>query len=338
MIKINTKTAPELLKKTLMAGLCPMLVGSPGIAKSSIIKEIANDFNLKVIDLRLSQCDPADLLGFPTIKGDKAGYVPMNTFPIEGDPIPEGYEGWLILLDEFNSAPLSVQAAAYKLVLDKQVGEYNLHKNVAIIAAGNLQSDKAITNRISTAMQSRMIHFELEINFKHWIDWGSTNGIDYRILAYINFKPDALFMFDPNHQDCTFPCPRTWEFTSKIIKQEPEIVVDLLPILAGCVGEATAREFYAFTSVFSELPTIQDIITNPFSLTVPDEPSTLYAISSLIGHHLSKDNITSIIEYVLRMPIEFQTITLRGAIRKEVSLINTPAVVKWGSANSELLV
>lgn len=338
MIKINTKIAPDLLKKTLMAGLCPMLVGSPGIAKSSIIKDIANDFNLKVIDLRLSQCDPTDLLGFPTIKDSKAGYIPMDTFPIEGDPIPKGYGGWLILLDEFNSAPISVQAAAYKLILDREVGQYKLHKYVAIVAAGNLASDKAITNRISTAMQSRMVHFELEINFEHWIDWGNTNGIDYRILAYINFKPDALFMFDPNHQDCTFPCPRTWEFISKIIKKEPEIVIDLLPILAGCIGEATAREFFAFTSVFTDLPTIQDIITKPTILAVPTEPATLYAISSLISHHLSKDNIHAIIEYVLRMPIEFQTITLRGAIRREVSLINTPAVVKWGSTNSELLV
>lgn len=62
--------------------------------------------------MRLAQCDPTDLLGFPTIVHDRAGYRPMETFPIEGDEVPAGYAGWLLFLDEFNSAPIAVQAAA----------------------------------------------------------------------------------------------------------------------------------------------------------------------------------------------------------------------------------
>jgi len=60
-MQISTVDAPEHLLDILKVGLVPMLVSSPGVGKSTIIKELAKKNNLKVIDLRLSQCDPTDL-------------------------------------------------------------------------------------------------------------------------------------------------------------------------------------------------------------------------------------------------------------------------------------
>lgn len=111
-LTITMATAKELVMDVLKARLVPFLQSSPGIGKSALAKEIAEDNNLKMIDIRLSQMDPSDLQGFPMKIEDKAGYLPMNTFPIEGDPLPEGKDGWILLLDEMNSAPMSVQAAA----------------------------------------------------------------------------------------------------------------------------------------------------------------------------------------------------------------------------------
>lgn len=118
MIQVKISQAVSMLTKFIRAGLVPMLRGSPGMGKSSIVHQIAKEYNLKVIDLRLSQCDPTDLMGMPSIKDGKAKYVPMDTFPIEGDAIPlnketgQPYSGWLLFLDEFNGASISVQAAA----------------------------------------------------------------------------------------------------------------------------------------------------------------------------------------------------------------------------------
>ena len=149
-MQVRISQATSMLTKYLQAKLVPMLTGSPGIGKSQIIHKIAEDFNLKVIDLRLSQCDLTDLLGFPQITGSKAGYVPMDTFPIQGDKVPDGYSGWMLFLDEMNGAVPAVQAAAYKLILDRMVGSYHLHKNVAIVCAGNLETDNGIVNPMPT--------------------------------------------------------------------------------------------------------------------------------------------------------------------------------------------
>ena len=186
-MEVSTKELPEAITDILYAGLTPYVTGSPGIAKSAIISQVADSLNLKLIDVRLAQMDSSDLLGFPTIINGKTSFVPPDVFPIDTDPLPEGKEGYLLFLDELSSAPISVQAACYKLILDRKVGQYPLHKNVAIVAAGNKATDKAIVNRISTAMQSRLIHLNLEVNPKDWINWANENQIDHRIVSFIQF-------------------------------------------------------------------------------------------------------------------------------------------------------
>jgi len=114
MIEVNTKEAKELIIDCIKSNLVCMLTGSPGVGKSALIHGIADEHNLQVIDVRLGQCDPSDLLGFPMVdkESGKADYMPMSTFPLESDPLPAGKAGWLLFLDEMNSAPMAVQAAS----------------------------------------------------------------------------------------------------------------------------------------------------------------------------------------------------------------------------------
>lgn len=70
-ITINIKQARDAIIRIMKAKLTPMLSGSPGLGKSMLIHSIAEEFNLKVIDVRLAQCDPTDLSGFPHIDGKR---------------------------------------------------------------------------------------------------------------------------------------------------------------------------------------------------------------------------------------------------------------------------
>ena len=329
-MEVKASQAISLITKAIMARLVPMIKGSPGIGKSTIVKTIAKEHGLKVIDMRLAQCDPTDLLGFPTITGDRAGYRPMETFPIEGDPIPEGFTGWLLFLDEFNSAPMGVQAAAYKLVLDRMVGNFNLHKNVAIVCAGNLETDGAIVQTMSTALQSRLVHLQLANDVNEWLDWAYGAGIDHRITSYIKFKPGNLNSFSPDHTDDTYACNRTWEFADRLLKvcggpNDP----DLLPLLAGSISEGVAREFVGFCKIDQDLPKLQQILDNPTGTKVPEEPSILYAITGSLAHNITADNSEQLLKYISRLPKEFQAVTLKESVRRNKELLSNPSVRTW---------
>lgn len=328
---VTLRQAEELIIDIIKAKKVAMLHGSPGVGKSDLLHKIAEQFNLKVIDVRLSQCDPSDLMGFPKLDGNKAGYVPMDFFPIAGDPLPEGYDGWLVLLDEFPSAPLAVQAAAYKILLDRMVGMNKLHKNVVPVAAGNLATDNAIVNKLGTAAQSRLIHLVIKPSPKEFVEWGDMTGkVDHRVLSFLRFKPELTHKFDPNHSDLTFPCPRTWHFLSDIIKNyEDAIPRSKLPILAGTVGQGCGREFLEYTHVYNSIPTIDAILRDPENIAISDEPSRNHAVAGMVSSNLTAQNGDQLMKYIKRLGLEFQYICLSNAVKKNAALLQVPSINEW---------
>jgi hypothetical protein len=286
------------------------------MGKSAIHAKIAKDFNLKLIDVRLSQAMPEDLNGFPMREGNKATFKPFDIFPIEGDEVPEGYDGWLLFLDEITSATKPVQAAAYKVVFDKMVGSHKLHPKVAIACAGNKMSDKAVVNQMSTALQSRLIHLELEASPQEWQEYAIAKRLDHRVTSFISYMPSKLMDFRPDHHDKTFPCPRTWEFVSKLIKGH-DINEEDGALLAGAIGEGVAVEFITFAKEFDRLPKIADIIADPENTPIPHELSTKYATVSTLIEHFNDKNLDQILTYVNRFDIELQIIFCRGAVTRD---------------------
>jgi len=334
------RTMAEILKPTMFfpevksssircikAGLVGFIKGSPGLGKSAIAREIAAEGHLELIDMRLSQCTPEDLSGLPMRMGDKAVFTPFDMFPLINTPIPNGKRGWLLFLDEFNSGAKSVQAAAYKLVLDKMVGNHKLHPQVAMLAAGNLETDNAIVNRLSTAMQSRLIHMTLEPSMKHWMSFANTHNIDYRILAFLEFRPSKFYDFKPDHQDSTFACPRTWEFLSLLIQGESNLD-GLLALLAGTVGAGVAMEFVTFCREFGKLPTLSEILADPINCRIPNEISTLWACIMFLVENTNLKNVKDLIQYVGRFSPEHRVIYFRSITQRFTELRDEPAVSK----------
>lgn len=336
-MQVKISQASTMLASYIRAKLVPMLVGSPGCGKSQIIYKIAEDYNLKVIDLRLSQCDPTDLAGFPTIQGNRADYVPMQHFPIEGDRLPEGYSGWLLFLDEATSAPPAIQAAAYKLILDRMVGSHHLHKKVAIVCAGNLETDNAIVQPMSTALQSRLVHLELVVDAQEWTNWAAENGIDHRISDYIKFKPGQLFTFSPDHTDKTYACPRTWEFANRVLQVTEDGDAQRLPMLAGTLSEGVAREFITYMKIYNDLPKLEQIVASPASVAVPSEPSILFALTGSLAHNATQDNFSQLMKFIQRLPVEFQVVTMRETVRRNKALLSHLAIQKWVSDSAASL-
>ncbi len=317
------------------AGLVPFVQGSPGVGKSAIMAAVCRHFGLKMIDHRLSTSAPEDLSGLPRF--DEQGFAHFapfaDLFPVEGTPVPEGYNGWMIFLDEMNSAAKSVQAAAYKLVLDKMVGQRKLHSHTILGAAGNQASDRAIVNALSTAMQSRMVHFRLKVSHREWMeDVALKEGYDDRIVAYLSFKKEALLDFRPDHDDKTFCCPRTWEFMNRLVKGR-EVTDEQAPLYAGTITSGAAVDFIQFTKVFADLPAFTDIVAAPTGIQVPDKAATRWALVTHILGEVSDQTFGPVAEYMSRFPIDFQVLFLRSLLIRKPEFKRLPA---FGPMNRKL--
>lgn len=325
------RQAKRFIIEILEAGLVPNLQSSPGMGKSSIFKSVSDHFNLWMIDNRVSTATPEDAAGLPKFTND--GFASMRPFvelfPIECIPIPAGKDGWLLFLDEFNHGSKTIQAAFYKIVLDKMVGQYKLHPNVAIAMAGNLSTDRAFTNPLSTAMQSRVIHLEMELNFDEWLfDVAIPQNYDSRIVAYLNQYPSKLMDFRPDHAEKTFACPRTWEFMNKLITGK-EVTEDRVAMYAGTITSGVAVDFIQFTKVFHNMVSIKDILANPKTCHVPHDNSTRWAVITHMMEKLTADNFGDLITYSSRFSADHRILFFRASLNRMPALRQHPAFAQY---------
>jgi hypothetical protein len=347
---VNLYEAEEIVWENMQIGWTSNVISSPGLGKSAMIYQIAEREELLVIDLRLSSMVPEDANGLPNFfeKDGKmrAQYVPMDFWPLEGDTMPENpktgrpYKGFLVFLDEYNSGSLALQAASYKIILDKMIGQYKLHADAYVVAAGNLMSDRAITNQLGTATQSRLWHVPVRVCNETWHFWADANNVDQRVKAFLKFKPELLHSFDPNHDDLTFPCPRTWDGVSKrcLLWGGDALEPERKRSIAGVIGVGAAKEFVNFTNVYRSLLTIPQIIQNPTGVAVPNEPSVQHALTSMVGHALNGTNSAPLLDFLTRLPIDFQVVALRQAIGRDRTLMKDQHVSTWLKYNRDEVV
>ncbi|WAK44982.1 hypothetical protein Fifi067_00062 [Erwinia phage Fifi067] len=329
MYRVTPRKAVSLIEEILAAGLVPFMQGSPGIGKSAIGNGLSKSFNLATVDHRLSTSPPEDMNGLPYFEerpyGKVACFAPFaDLFPIEGMPLPEGKDGWLVFLDEYNSAKKDTQAASYKLLLDRMTGQKKLHERVAIVLAGNLSTDRAIVNNLSTAAQSRLIHLELEVSYHDWLrDVAIAQDYDPRIIGYFSQFEEDLMSFDPKHTDKTFCCPRTVEFLNRMIIGK-DVTEDRLPMYAGTVGEDIATKFYQFCNVYKDLIKYEEIMKDPLNCRLPTSLDLAWATVSGLVSKMTIKNFPTMAAYAGRLGLDMRILFFRFAMAKYPELRRDP--------------
>jgi len=322
-----TATLIKLVEKKVAV----FLWGAPGIGKSSIVKQIAEQKNIGFIDLRLALMDPTDLKGIPFYDKDahQALWAPPAFLPRDGEGI--------LFLDELNSAPPSVQASAYQLILDRRVGEYELPDGWAIIAAGNREGDKGVTYKMASPLANRFVHFEMDISVEDWCDWAYKNQIDESIIGYISYKNEHLFTFDPKNMQKAFATPRSWEYVDQILKSEVDDNL-LLESLSGAVSKEVAIGYLSFKKVQSRLPNIDQIIESG-SGEYSDEVDVLHALSvGLVSAVLKdQDKLDNVLKYSLDLKGEFSVKIVQDLQRNSVMMEHSSVFKEWVEKFSYLL-
>ena len=346
------------------------LSGPPGIGKSDGIKALARRVSemthkpVYVHDVRLLNMNPVDLRGIPSKAQidwkHQVDTANPKTNELESQIIVDKVDvaRWLrpeifqmedtndcinfLFLDEITAAPQSVQAAAYQLVLDRKVGEHKLPNNCYVFCAGNRVTDKSVAYKMPKALANRMCHLEIYADIDDWKKWAFNAGIDSRIIGFLNFKNEALFMFDPAKDDLAYPTPRTWAMVDNFLKKIPNIEA-CLPLISGAVGVGVATEFFGYAKVYSSLPDIDGIFAGK-NVPYPSKMDVNYALSSSLVTKALKANkkqVNNMITWLNDWEPDYAVLTIMDCVKTtklKQMIIDLPAWITWYKNHRELVV
>lgn len=371
--QVQQKLAPSelalALKTCFKAGRAPMVHGDPGIGKSQVSQQVADElfaekYGYKIGDdgTVLMQSGPGNL----SKKTSSAMWVPvphdfqrpwfrdiraalLDAVDIRGLPkvengkaswavpefLPTDERGGVLFLDEINRGTEMVSNALFSLVTDGRVGEYVMPKTWITASAVNDQDVGA--RRMSSALSARFIHFDVGGNSSKWLDDVCKIAVarDWHlmVIAFLRSFPHLLHKYEPKAR--VSPNPRAWEFVSQICHQDPTANL-LFSLVSGTIGEGAAREFCAFVLLYKQLPNIDAIFLTPETTQLPSSPSGMYAVSAALARRMTETNIGQAIKYLDRMPVEYNVACIVDAVRRNKSLQTTGAFTKWAVKHSDV--
>lgn len=342
VVKLSPSEVYEFITRALAVRQVPYVAGPPAIGKSQVVHQVADDANALMIDMRLSQKLSEDLTGLPErdTKRGKAIYLPFDDIPLEGDPIPDGYSGWLLFLDELSSASEEVLAAAYSLILDRMVGGKKLHDKCLVVAAGNRASDSAIARELPDTLITRMLPCEMTVNTKDWLMWaGGHSKANEAVVDFINKNPNKLYAHveQKSREELeTYPTPRGWEKVFAHVNQHEKLCkknyvppVDssgipiqsdpndkhMMPLdeitfhlISAAVGPLAAQAFREEYNEAIQLPYPWEVAQSPNSCRIPSSGVGKAKLTTeLSKYFVESDNQSrdSVLSYINRMGGEY---------------------------------
>lgn len=260
---------PEITPKELKDLLCLlekmdnppalMVYGPPGVGKTSIIKEFAEDpsrdYELRV--KHLSRMDPADLSGLPKVSKDNiyAEFMPISLFK------PTQKKRLVIFFDELNTAMPQVLNAALDIILEKKADSETFSKaadlgeKTIILAAGNLgpEEDGTQTEELSMAVKTRMVQVRLKTDIGQWRKWAEEKKLHPSVIGYLDSEEKLIDYKALKNMEKQAPTPRGWEKLSQMIeiiesmdlsKEEKNRMAEIISL--GAVGAKRGGEFFRY--------------------------------------------------------------------------------------------
>jgi hypothetical protein len=318
-----------------------MLWGPPGVGKSQIVVQVAVRHCVRLVDIRLAQMEPTDLRGIPFRDGRNVVWSVPALLP---DAQRHGAAG-ILFLDEITSAVPTVTAAAYQLILDRRLGEYEVPPGWAILAAGNRQGDRGVTFQMPAPLANRFAHYELEPDLDDWVAWAHRTGIDARLIAFLRFRPDLLFDFDPARHAAAFPSPRSWGFASRAVAKFADRPDLLREGLKSCVGAAAGLAAAAYIEHLGALPDPAEVAAGRVT-AVPHGVELQYALAAAVVRHVARLGgaeqmraASGVLGYARRFPQRELGVMLVTDLQRVVGrpLYDVPAFAEWAESVSDLL-
>ena len=325
-------TCAAMLRRS--ASVVSMLHGAPGMGKSDACLQIADDLGIprdRVLVVHINNHDVVDFTGVPSVTDGMTIFNPTKMFY----DFREGTGAGMIVLEELAQSAQQLQTWAAGFVLERQTPMFKLDPDVCIIATGNRAEDRAGAKPLLGHLNDRMYHFDVETSLDDWCEWAMPHGVDPLGIAFLRLRPALLNDYDPSRR--SNPTQRSW---TKLFTEVPtDLPTDMY--LSACeskVGEGAAAEWVAARDMMTKMPSIDGIRLHPDNAEIPEEPAVRFAVATALSMSATVDSFPRDMQYVSRMPKEFQMVYVTDVLRLNPELQQTTDFINWAVANKDIFM
>lgn len=334
---MNYKTLTFLQKIIKVNQKVCFLAGKPGIGKSSIIKKVAKNLGLKLIDIRLSMVDESEIIGIPSISSDGKSFTYAKPeWVVEAQKQPS-----LIFFDELNRAKPEVIDACLQILLDKKIGMTTFNQDVYFASAGNLgEADGTNVQEIENAALDRLAVIKYDLSLNQWIDQFAEENVLPTIVDFLKNHPSEFYKLpDEDSSMENYPTPRSWTQLSDTIKDFSieEQIEFCKEVGTGYVGKSIIQ-FISYLESKNQIK-IDDILKadtnaelNEIKKIVVEDKDIQIELSNEYDKvdidNLTKKQVKNLSE-LLNCFYDDLKITILRNITDKVLLINDPKESNW---------
>lgn len=307
--------------------------GKPGVGKSQSIQALAQNLehetgkHVVVTDIRLLLFNPVDLRGLPTINETKTAAIWLKPYIFDLKDAADTVN--ILFLDELTAAPVSVQAAAYQIVLDRRLGEHHLPDNTFVIAAGNGPKDAAISQAMPSALKNRFIHYKIEEDYETWLEWAAER-IHPMILDFLSLYPHEFTSSSMHTQSNIVITPRSWEILSSLLSRIPESNPHYEILIASVVGERIAHK------MLHEDTSLASAIIEGKDYEIPSDIYSIHQVTEQLSlrideYMMSDDKAARVFQFLSEIPMDYAIDVFKTIMKYDVVSIDLDALEPYQS-------
>jgi energy-coupling factor transporter ATP-binding protein EcfA2 len=328
-----------------------MLVGEPGIGKSSIMKALSAA--LPTHEVSYIDCASLDLgdIAMPWVckETGTTRYAPNARFKLHlGKPV-------VLMYDEFPKGMPPVQNMLHPTLEphNPRLGDIPVPAGSYVFMTGNLSTD-GVGDNLKAHTKNRVVRIHVrKSTAEEWLEWAANNEVNPVVMAWVHQYPHAMasymdegqennpYIFQPKRMQDAFVTPRSLERASNIAwKREMLDTESFIAALTGAIGEAAARDMQAFVEYQDQLPSWESIITNPDTAKLPEGAGASSVLVFGAVQRIDKQNIKPFMQYLSRFEPEWQAafaINVARNPQKQAVAFSSKAFADWVQANEDLL-
>jgi len=261
----------------------------------------------------------------------------------------------ILMLDEIGKCNRAVQSALRRVMLERKIGTYELHPESIVFCTTNLGAEN-VGDLMEAHKRNAVISIQVrKPTWEEWIvDFGVPNKLHPSVLGFVKEYPQVFqsfedvkdpsenpYIFHPREERAKFCTPRSLHAASDILMKQDSLDSDtIFALLIGAIGARAAADLNTFVQLADQLPSLEDIKTDPNGAKVPpDAPAVCMVVFKVLGA-MTRELIDSWMTYVDRLDTEAQAMFAQSACSKDYPehhlVMTNKKFTEWCIKNSYL--